>query len=161
MCAINFLMAILSGAMRILAGLLTPLIAAIALFIAYWQYRLQEYRVRLDLYDRRIVIYEAIMQFLSGVSQKGTASNEELISLLRDTRQAKFLFKGEIERHINSIYDKALNLQYIRKQLDNEYLPRGPERDSLATQMSLHFKWLSEQYKKTDEMFLKYVKLDR
>ncbi|MBI5021999.1 MAG: hypothetical protein HZB59_11240 [Ignavibacteriales bacterium] len=147
--------------MNQLSGFLTPIIALIALWIAYRQFKIQEYRVRLDLYDRRLKIYEAIMKFLSGISQKGDSTWDEVLEFLRDTKEAKFLFKGEMKAHLDSIYNRAIKLQSVQEELKNKSLPIGPEREAFAKQMSEHYKWLKSQYKTTDELFLKYIRLDQ
>ena len=147
--------------LNILSGFLTPTIAILAIWIAYRQYKIQEYRVRFDLYGARITIYESIMKFLSTVRQKGTASDDELFTFLRETSRSKFLFKGEMEKHIDAIYDKAVELQYVQKQLSNEALPVGQDRTNFAKQAREHFKWLGEQHDKTNKMFIKYIKLDK
>ena len=101
------------------------------------------------------------MKFLSTVRQKGTASDDELFTFLRETSRSKFLFKGEMEKHIDAIYDKAVELQYVQKQLSNEALPVGQDRTNFAKQAREHFKWLGEQHDKTNKMFIKYIKLDK
>ena len=145
---------------EIASGFLTPVIAITTALIAYRQYKIQRYRVRLDLYDRRMKIYEALMHFLSIVRQKGDAPIDEIYTLTRDTSQAKFLFKGEIEKHIGSIFKRAVELESVNEQLSDQYMPVGPERTALAKQMTEHFKWLRDQYDKTDSLFIKYLKLD-
>jgi hypothetical protein len=143
------------------SGFLTPLIALLAGWIAYRQLKIQEYRVRLDLYEPRMKIYDPIMKLLTTVGQKGTATNEELVTFLRETSRAKFLFKGELEKHIDAIYKKGVDLHYIEAQLANKSLPDGPERTAFEKQKKEIDQWLGQQYNKTDELFAKYVKLDK
>jgi hypothetical protein len=154
-------MCILKGFMTLFSSLLTLLIAILAVVIAYRQYKIQEYRVRLDLYEPRMKIYDSIMKFLSAIMQKGTATNDELFTFVRETSRAKFLFKGEMEKHIDSIYKVAVDLQYVQGQLDNQNLPVGPHRTAFAEKSTEYFQWLRKQYDKTDEMLTKYVKLDK
>jgi len=92
--------------------------------------------------------------------QKGSATNEELAIFLRDTARAEFLFEGEMERHIDAIYTKAVHLHYVANQLDNRDLPDGPERTAFEQESKEDCQWLDHQYNQTDKMFIKYVKLD-
>lgn len=154
-------MCTLKDFLTLLSGFLTPVIAALALMIAYRQYKIQEYRVRLDLYERRMKIYEAIKKFRSAIMRSGDLANDVLFTFLEETSQAKFLFKGEMERHIGALSKRGVELQDVLTQLNDHSLPVGPERTALAQQMKEHFQWLRDQRDKTDKLFVKYVKLDR
>lgn len=144
-----------------LSGLLTPIIALIALWIAYRQFKIQEYKVRLDLYERRLKIYGAIMKFLGGISKKGDSSWEEVLEFLENTNEAKFLFKGEMKEHLDSIYKHATELQYLKRDLNDRDFPIGDERTECGRQIGAHYSWFKNQYKKTEDLFLKYIRLDR
>jgi hypothetical protein len=135
-------MCTLNEYLPILTGLLTPIIAILALIIANRQFKIQEYRVRFDLYEPRMKIYESIMKFLKKVRQKGDASQDDLYDLLNETIHAKFLFKGEMSDHIEAIFKRAAELQYVQTELSNHNLPEGDVRTKLAKQMTAHFKWL-------------------
>ena len=103
----------LTEILNILSGFLTPIIAVLAIIIAYRQYKIQKYRVRIDLFDRRLKIYNAIMDFMSHVRQKGDASNDQIFNLIERTIDSRFLFKGEIKNHIESLIQQALDIQEI------------------------------------------------
>jgi hypothetical protein len=143
-----------------LSGFLTPVIAILAVMIAYHQYKIQAYRVRMDLFDRRLKIYNAIMDFMNHIRRHGDAGNDQIFELIKQTVDSKFLFKGKIKLHIDSLLQKALALQEVNKQLANPSLLVGDERTRLVKEMTIHFKSLREQYNQTDELFAKYIKLD-
>ncbi len=144
-----------------LSGLLTPVIAVVAIIIAIRQFKIQQYKVRIDLYDRRIIIYDAIMDFMIHVRQHVDASNDQIYEFIEKTSKSKFLFKGEIKEHIDKLIKKALDLQEVNKELSNHNLPKGDERTNFAKERTRLFKSLREQYNRTDELFLKYISLDK
>jgi len=144
-----------------LSGLLTPVIAVVAIIIAIRQFKIQQYKVRIDLYDRRIIIYDAIMNFMIHVRQHGDASDNQIHEFIEKTSKSKFLFKGEIKEHIDKLINKALDLQEVNKELSNHNLLKGDERTNFAKEKTRLFKSLREQYNRTDELFLKYISLDK
>jgi len=145
--------------LAILSGFLTPLIAILAIIIAYRQYEIQKYRVRMDLFERRLKIYQAIMNFMRYVRQHGSANDEQLFEFIDNSSLCKFLFKGKIKKHIDVLLQEALNLQEISITLSESNLPKGDDRTRLAKEKTMHFKNLRDQYDKTDELFMKYLKL--
>jgi|SRR3990172_6917781 len=144
---------------EIFSGYLTIVIAITTTYIVIQQFLVSRYRVRMDLYDRRLKVYNAIMKFMRHVRQHGQADNDQIFELIEQTAESKFLFEGEIKDHIESLYQEALDLHEIHQELDHS-LPKGAERSRLAKEMTIHFKHLRDQYKRTDELFLKYLKLD-
>jgi hypothetical protein len=145
---------------EIFSGYLTVVIAITTTYIVIQQYLVSRYKVRMDLYDRRLKIYNAIMKFMRHVRQHGDASNDQIFELIEQTAESKFLFKGAIKEHIELLYQKALDLQEVNRQLADHSLPKGAERTRLAKEMTKHFQSLRDQYNQTDILFSKYLKLD-
>ena len=87
-------------------GFLTPVIAVIAVYIARQQWKTAAYRVKFDLYDRRIRVYERVREIL-GLMYTAVSDDVKLHELLRDTRDAEFLFGKEIKNYIEEVFQRA------------------------------------------------------
>jgi len=145
---------------EIFSGYLTIVIAITLAYIAIQQHLTEKYKIRIDLFDRRMKIYNSIMVFMRHVRQHGDAKNDQIFDLIDNTSDSKFLFKGEIKEHIDSLIQLALDLQEVNQQLDNRSLPKGDERSHLAKERTAKFKILRDQYDRTDELFSNYIRLD-
>lgn len=62
------------------------------------QHRVQEDQVKLSLFDKRFLVYLALRQILNKLSDLGKTL--DAAQLLRDTNQAQFLFKPDIEEFL-------------------------------------------------------------
>src|SRR5574341_494685 len=92
---------------EILSAALTPIIGIIAVYIAYQQYRTNALKLKHELYDRRLSVYRAIIKLLSVIVTRGTVSHVELLTFISETAESHFLFKEEISKYIEDIYDKG------------------------------------------------------
>ena len=146
---------------HIFSGLLTPIIGITTIFILDLQYSLQEYKVRHDLYEPRMKVYRAIIKFLEHVNGFGDASQEDISELIEQTAEAHFLFKGKIEKHIQSLQNRGIDIQGVNMQLRNQLLPIGERRNKLADALGKHFAWFNAQFEVTTKLFDEYLKLDR
>jgi len=142
-----------------LSAFLAPAIALVTSYIAVQQYRLNKLKVRHDLYEPRMRIYRTIMEFLSYIMQNGSTTDEELTRLLRDTSEARFLFRGKVKKHIEFLYQRALDLQEINRELSEPGLPVGDRRSELAKSKSALFKWFRGQIGVTRDIFTRYLKM--
>lgn len=73
------------------------------------QCRFQEDNVKLGLFDKAFQVYVALRQFLNSLSELGKTL--DATQVLRDTNQAQFLFKPDVEQFVQEVYKKASCLQ--------------------------------------------------
>jgi len=122
-------------------GLLTPVIAGIAVYIARQQWKTAAYRVKFDLYDRRIRVYERVREIL-GLMYTTVSDDARLHELLRDTRDAEFLFGSEIKNYIEEVFQRASALSSAHQHL-REILNTAPpeQRRVLAEREQEQVQW--------------------
>ena len=65
--------------------LLTPLIAIIAIYIAYQQYKVNKHRFTHELYEKRIIVFKAVMKFISKIIQESSTDIPTLSQFYADT----------------------------------------------------------------------------
>jgi hypothetical protein len=141
----------------VLSALLVPLIAIVTTYVAVQQYRLARQRLKHDLYPDRIRVYRTVMEFLAHVAQHASVSNDELSRLITQTSECNFLFRGKIGKHIDELYKRAIDLQYVNTSLRDDRLPIGPDRDALADQLGEHLGWFRKQFDITRDLFDRYL----
>ena len=128
-----------------LSGFLTPIIAIVTAYIAVQQYRLSKFKVRQEMYDRRSKVYKAVMEYLSNISMFNEPADELSTKLIRETSEAFFLFKPEIKQHIESLYNKGIDLWAIKEELkDTTQDPEELKKSRKA--VSEIVKWFRQQY---------------
>jgi hypothetical protein len=96
-----------SGIVQVLLAIAAPLAAFIAVGVAIWQARLQRRQLDLNLYQKRLDVYLAVRGFLSSFAIEGKTDLDKNLMLIRNTKEAEFLFRPEIPALIDEIYKKA------------------------------------------------------
>lgn len=141
-------------------ALLTPTIAIIVAIIGGLQWWTNRNRLKLDLFDKRYEVYSATRDLLAKVTQRGSASDEDLFNYLMSTREAYFLFEDDLTKYLDSIYDKAIDIQVYTSELDG--LPKGKsdERTELVGKRSVAKKWIISQIEELRKKFSPYIKLN-
>ncbi|WP_422134987.1 hypothetical protein [Endozoicomonas sp. ALD040] len=140
------------------SALLVPLIACIAALIAYWQWKTAQNKLKLDLFDKRLAVYEGVTSFIAHVFQTGKVTDDEVRAYMQATRNAKWLFSEEVASYLNSIYEKAIDIQAYRAQLEG--VPVGDRRTELVNKESSAKKWLVAQFSVVDEHFRNYMEIN-
>jgi len=102
--------------------------------------------------DKILEIYDAIKKFIASIQVAGTTDNDNLMELLKKTKHAKVLFKDkEVAEHVDLLYHKGLNLEFIEKQLWKTNNQK--RREELAQKSHDLFTWFSDQHETVDKMF--------
>ena len=141
----------------ILQGLSTPVIGIAVVYIAYQQHKTNRNKLRLDLYDRRFKLYNEITSLLGSIVQKGDVSDDDLAGCLRNTKEAVFLFKEDIPKYIDELYEQACELQYLEKVIGNK-VPGADIEKALEKRAEI-FGWFPKQFRECTEKFKKYLSL--
>ena len=140
------------------AGLLTPTIGIITVYIAYQQKKINQTREEInikrlkhELYEKRFAIYDSARNFLRKITL-GKVTNEMIADYYTGTNAAHFLLNDDLTKFLESIVNKAIDLQ--TKQIEaKDNLPKGAqERGEIK-------KWMYSQIKTLNEKFTTHLKL--
>ncbi len=141
--------------------LLSAVLGVSMAYIAWQQCKINKYKVRVDLFDRRLRIYQEVMKFWARVMQNGTTTNDELVQLLRDTKESEFLFGHKVAEFINSIYKRGVDLDTDTKILNGAGPLSPKEKQRLLDAQCSHFEWLRNQSETAKEIFKKYLDISK
>jgi predicted outer membrane protein len=146
------------------AAVASALAAACAAYATYRQGQLQGQGLKQDLFDRRFKVYLAVRGFLSGF----TASNEDpddlqskAIALLRDTKEAEWLFGPEVQEFIErKLYSAAIafsTLQRLSLQVQKQSRMLNEQQ---RNEFDQRLAWLMvDAHKETHTVFKEYLRL--
>ena len=143
-----------------LSGLLTPIIAVVTAIILILQYLLAKQRWRLDLYDKRYPIHLATMQYISIILQDARVTNEELMKFLRTSKDKHFLFGKDVEKLLDDLYKKGVELKHCQDILERGNLAED-KRLSLIDKEDALILWFKEQYGVATATFKRYLAIDK
>src|SRR5258708_2582438 len=101
---------------EVFSALLTPIIAIVAAYVAWQQWRIKQTELNLALYERRLAVYKAVDSFYGEVGVAGTAKYPMVLKLRLETAETPFLFRTEIETHLDEIYQKGIRIAGLREQ---------------------------------------------
>jgi TRAP-type C4-dicarboxylate transport system permease small subunit len=124
------------------SGLLTPTIALLAAYIAWQQWQTNHLRLKHELFERRYKLYETITAFIANILARGRVEPNSEMQFLRETKTVVFLFDKGIQRFIEEIYNKAVELYTLGKMentLTGEKLVHNVDKQREITD------WFSEQ----------------
>jgi hypothetical protein len=111
-----------------------------------------------DLYDRRLKIRQAVMGFIASVVRQSDANDENLITLLRETSETRFLCREDVEQYINALYNKGIEVQYFNKQIEASNSEQSRDyRVHLANLLNDLLRWFSAQLKEANNVFDPYL----
>lgn len=142
-----------------ISGFLTPVLAVTTGTILVLQYLLAKSRWRLNLYDKRYPVYLTTMEYLSSIVKNANLKQDELMKFLRNSRDKDFLFKKDIQEHLEQLYTRGVDLMTIGRKLENA--PVGDNRSQLVDKESELFEWFSKQFEITKGLFGEYLRIDK
>src|SRR5260221_11494917 len=87
---------------------LPVVIALLGVIIAWQQWQTNRNQLRLALHKERFEIYNAAMQFIALVVQKGDVSQDAVKNFLVNTKRARFLFNQKIQEYLDNLYKEAV-----------------------------------------------------
>lgn len=103
------------------SALLTPLVAVIGLLIAYKQWRTARDKLKHELFDRRFSIFEASRDLCESLSINGKLMGSEYEKLSYKAIEAKWLINEEVSKYLESLCEKAIQLDVINYELEQFY----------------------------------------
>jgi len=143
--------------LEVLSGLLTPLIAVVTVYIAYQQYKLSKVQFRHESYERRLQVYKTVQRFLSEVGREGKTNFPRLSQFYSEASEAVFLFDPSVQKYIEEIYSKGVELVTLHEQMypydGSPGLPVGEERSRVAKEHGETLKWQMKQLAVSKEFF--------
>lgn len=143
---------------QIFSALLTPTVAILGLYIAYCQYRAAQNKLKMDLFDKRFAVYDASRNLIKSIISSGKAQDDQMHLFLAGTREAKWLFKEEIDYYLNNqLWGKVVDLQTLEAELQS--MPVGEDRIKKVHEQSEIKKWMIKQLHELDVKFASYLKL--
>ena len=145
----------------IFSALLTPTIALIAVYIAYHQYKVNKLRLHHELYERRLRVHKAVQAFLSEILRGGDIRFDRCSQFYADASEASFLFDNTVQKFIDDIYKKAIDMHAFHEKMypsdGSPGLPVGAERNKVVDENSKLCKWLIDQLSVSKKLFRKYM----
>ncbi len=107
-----------SEAIKILTGLATTAIAAFVAYIAFTQSKINRATIREKLFDRRFDVFRETQRFLTRISENFSFTQTELGSFTDAYQRSRFLFDGELSNYLQSVRNKALELDCANSLMD-------------------------------------------
>ena len=140
----------------------TVVIGGVAAYIARGQWRTNQDKLKLDLYDRRLVVYEATMKFVLGLSGNAVVDEENMRQYLVAIRQAAFLFNDAcIPQYLKKLAAEARSLDMVISLADRAQAGHDlQETHRTAPEKKWELlQWFVEQEKVIEEKFAPYLRL--
>jgi len=114
----------------VLLAAMTPLIGLIAAYIAYQQHKTNQFRLRHELYERRLRVYKSVQGFLSEILRDGDVPWHRTSQFYGDALEAVFLFDPAIQKHIDLLYEKAIDLHGLHEKCTHPTGRQGSPSES-------------------------------
>jgi hypothetical protein len=143
-------------------ALLTLALAAATACFAWGQHSLGRSQLKVALFDRRVIVYEAMKRFVADTMSGGTTTMDSMISMLRETRYAPFLFerRAGISEYIGHFYKQGVELKYAQQGHERiRSAQEEPERLRLIQRQHDLLLWFTAQGDVIDEKFRPYLQL--
>lgn len=132
-------------------------IGILGAYFAWRQFVLSELQWKHQLYDRRMSIYVAAGQTIGHLFRHGKLPDSELFEFLQKTRESDFLLNQAITLQLETMYEKAIDLQTLDAELVG--MPAGEERTAKIHEAADIKKWYIVQGKVLKEMFSPFLTL--
>jgi hypothetical protein len=132
-------------------------IPVIGAWLAYKQARIAEAKLNLDLYEKRFAVFQAARKLLSKVSQQTQVDMRDIDEFTLDVLDAGFLFNERVEKYLDGLRNKALDLWALSEELKAENDQN--KRADLIRKRSTLFKQLVHEFPVARETFKPYLVL--
>lgn len=132
-------------------------LSAISVAILYGQYRQNRLNWRLAVYEKRYAVYSATMKFLSSIMVHAEAKYEELQHFLQNTREKEFFFKEDVNNFLSEIYEKAVRLLAIEKNLESSSVRK--KQTALADEKASLVLWMKNGLENAKNIFMPYLEI--
>jgi hypothetical protein len=153
-----------SSLVDIFSALLVPTIAIVGLYVAYKQHQINQQRLKHELYDRRVILYKEMKIYFAEITARGTSiSYDRIMKMNYDIGEAIFLFDNNINKWVEEIYSKSMDICLLEKQIYNENgigtLSPRDDRKRIVDKQNKLLKWIRSQEKELEPLFRKYLAL--
>lgn len=142
----------------------TFVITCFGVYIAYSQYRINRYKVKLDLYEKRYKVVQGYKKAIANVLTHGNLTTEDLNNFLITTKESTYLFGDDITKHLDSVYEKFVNLQLYNTEInENRELEQSLRTEYAHNKKDIliYFnKLIAEADKKFFKKYLDFSKLN-
>lgn len=135
------------------------ILTTVATYVVIKQYLLEKKKLKLEHFDRRYNIYKRVMDYISNIVGNATTTVREMVDYRRDTSDAMIFFNQDVIKYIESIYEKANRLRFISEQISRGKLI-DDVHDSFVTEEYELLTWFGSQFTISQELFIKYLKVD-
>ena len=137
--------------------LLTLSYVVITTLLLFANRKMRKQDLMLRFFERRMSIYTIMRKFLSKIITDAECTSIELQQYLRDTRDAKFLFKKDVVDYIDEIYKKGLRLSNVSSKLNASC----DDREALLNDQEEVIDWFVEQIKQPKSVFDEYIDINK
>jgi hypothetical protein len=149
----------LMSIVKILSALLTPVLGVIATIVLVNQFILQKLRWRLDLWEKRYPVYLATEQYIIFAVQNAKMPMDEVFKFKRESKDKDFLFRTDVQRYLEELYQKGLELDnlvlHLKGVLDDD------RRNKLLDEQLDLIRWFPEQFEVSKNLFGKYLRIGK
>ncbi|MEQ1775090.1 MAG: hypothetical protein ABL891_15040 [Burkholderiales bacterium] len=116
-------------------------------------------KVSIEVFERRLPIYRAFHRFVGLVLTESKISYSQIFDFGNETHEALFLFDEKIERYLNEIYEKAVNLRSVRKRMEQPSAESSKNWENWVQLETDGLLWFSEQLRNGKKIFYPYLKI--
>lgn len=151
------------GWVAVLSALLTPLIAILAVYVAYQQYRTNHLRLQYETYERRFKVYKIVQGFLSDITRNAKDAFPRIHQFYEDASEATFLFAPEVQGFIDTLYEKAVDLERVdqERSAGSQGLREEAEGRNIVQERAKLMNWFCDQLSQSKELFRKHMGMKR
>jgi hypothetical protein len=152
---------------QVLSALSAPVIGGAAIYIARQQWRtaelqreINEKRWKHERYERRLKIYQEVREILILVIRSAHPDVKDLQAFRLATAEADFIYGDDVQRYIEEIYQKGVQLYSANQQYrDVTMVPHPPAYDHAAVVDRMHtaLEWFNTQFDHARELFKPYL----
>lgn len=142
------------------AALLALIAVAVFIFAARYQRKWIKTKVKIELFDRRFLIYSAANEVINSIKNQGMADDEVLETLRVRTRDARWLFNGDIAHYLfQQVYGNARKLHSLMHTLST--IPPGVGcSEYMEKQVQLRY-WFAVQSNILDRHMAPFLVIDQ
>lgn len=121
---------------------------------------------RLHLFDRRYAVFEAAIKFVRSVCGKGDITDEEVREFWTATRGTPFLFNKEVQDYCDTLRQRALDVQTLKKMIDGTLGPAAhrktldPNHPQNVKRRAELLKWFSNEAEEMSKRFAPFLKIE-
>ena len=127
----------------------------ISCVVGYKQIIITKAKNRQELFDKRYAIFRAFKALASAILINADVEKENIDTFISDTEKTQLLFGAEVVEYRKEFREKANGFKAFKKM---EKVDKRSQEDRLDKDDEYR-KYFSDSFKKTDELFKKYIDL--